>query len=147
MKKNNFKVLELKSPINKNTIKRSVLIKDFIINEVIGIHKHEKINKQKIIFNIVIDVNQNTLPKDSDLTSIVDYEKITNKLENLVKNKRQTIKHFNKQAKSTLLKKAVGTEDICDTVDFFINNNSITGQVVAVDSGQNLNWNIKNEKE
>ena len=64
-----------------------------------------------------------------------------------IKSKRQTSKHFNKQAKSTLLKKAVGTEDICDTVDFFINNNSITGQVIAVDSGQNLNWNIKNEKE
>jgi len=64
-----------------------------------------------------------------------------------IKSKRQTSKHFNKQAKSTLLKKAVGTKDICDTVDFFINNNSITGQVIAVDSGQNLNWNIKNEKE
>jgi len=87
MKKNNFKVLELKSPINKNTIKRSVLIKDFIINEVIGIHKHEKINKQKIIFNIVIDVNKNTLPNESDISSIVDYEKITNKLENLTKYK------------------------------------------------------------
>ena len=64
-----------------------------------------------------------------------------------IKSKRQSTKHFNRQAKSTLLKKAVGPEDICDTVDFFINNNSITGQVIAVDSGQNLNWNIKNEKE
>jgi len=64
-----------------------------------------------------------------------------------IKSKRQTSKHFNRQAKSTLLKKAVSSEDICDTVDFFINNNSITGQVIAVDSGQNLNWNIKNEKE
>jgi len=61
MQKNNFKVLELKSSKNKNTIKRSILIKDFTVNEIIGIHKHEKINKQKIIFNIVIDVNQNTL--------------------------------------------------------------------------------------
>ena len=82
MKKNNFKVLELKSPKNKNTIKRSLLIKDFIINEIIGIHKHEKINKQKIIFNIVIDVNKNTLPDENNISSIVDYEKITNKLEN-----------------------------------------------------------------
>ena len=147
MKKNNFKVLELKSLKNKNTIKRSVLIKDFIVNEIIGIHKHEKINKQKIIFNIVIDVNKNILPDENNLSSVVDYEKITNKLKNLAKSKRQSIKHFNKQAKSTLLKKAVGPEDICDTVDFFINNNSITGQVIAVDGGQNLNWNIKNEKE
>ena len=64
-----------------------------------------------------------------------------------IKSKRQSTKHFNKQAKSTLLKKPVGTEDICDTVEFLINNNSITGQVIAVDSGQNLNWNIKSEKE
>ena len=64
-----------------------------------------------------------------------------------IKSKRQSMKHFNNQAKSTPLKKPVSTKDICDTVDFFINNNSITGQVIAVDSGQNLNWNIKSEKE
>ena len=64
-----------------------------------------------------------------------------------IKSKRQSIKHFNKQAKSTLLKKPVGLKDICDTVEFLINNNSITGQVIAVDSGQNLMWDIKNEKE
>ena len=88
MKKNNFKVLELKSSKNKNTIKRTVLIKDFIINEIIGIHKNEKINKQKIIFNIVIDVNQNIYPDENNLSSIVDYEKITNKIKNLAKNKK-----------------------------------------------------------
>ena len=64
-----------------------------------------------------------------------------------IKSKRQSTKHFNKQARSTLLKKSVGSEDICGTVEFLINNNSITGQVIAVDSGQNLNWNIKSEKE
>ena len=64
-----------------------------------------------------------------------------------IKSKRQSTKHFNKQARSTLLKKPVGLKDICDTVEFLINNNSITGQVIAVDSGQNLMWNIKNEKE
>jgi len=87
VKKNNFKVIELRSKKKNNTTKRTVLIKDFLINEIIGIHKHEKINKQKIIFNIVIDVNQNTLPNESSISSIVDYEKITNKLENLAKNK------------------------------------------------------------
>ena len=87
MEKNNFKVIELKSENKKNTIKRRVLIKDFLINEIIGIHKHEKIKKQRIIFNIVIDINQNTLPNDNDLSSIVDYEKITNKLSKLTRSK------------------------------------------------------------
>ena len=88
MKKNNFKIVELKSKKNKNTIKRTVLIKDFTINEIIGIHQNEKINKQKIIFNIVIDVNQNIYPDENDLSSIVDYEKITNKLKKLARNKK-----------------------------------------------------------
>ena len=88
MEKNNFKIIELKSKKNKNTIKRTVLIKDFIIYEIIGIHQYEKSNKQKIIFNIVIDVNQNIFPDENNLSSIVDYEKITNKLEILAKNKK-----------------------------------------------------------
>ena len=87
MEKNNFKIVELKSKKNKSTVKRTVLIKNFFINEIIGIHKHEKINKQKIIFNIAIDVNQNTIPNENDLSSIVDYEKITNNLKNLTKHK------------------------------------------------------------
>jgi len=88
MKKSNFKIVELKSKKNKNTIKRTVLIKDFIIYEIIGIHQNEKVNKQKIIFNIVIDVNQNIYPDENNLSSIVDYEKITNKLKKLAKNKK-----------------------------------------------------------
>ena len=88
VEKNNFKIVELKSKKNKNTIKRTVLIKDFIIYEIIGIHQNEKINKQKVIFNIVINVNQNIFPDENNLASIVDYEKITNKLEILAKNKK-----------------------------------------------------------
>ena len=88
MKKNNFKIIELKPKKNKSSIKRSVLIKNFIIQEIIGIHEHEKIKKQNIKFNIVIDVDQNSLPNEKDIKSIVDYEKITNSLKNLAKNKK-----------------------------------------------------------
>ena len=88
MKKNNFKIIELKPDNNKSSIRRTVFIKDFIIQEIIGIHEHEKTKKQKIKFNIVVHVNQNTVPDEKDIKSIVDYEKITNKLENLVKNKK-----------------------------------------------------------
>ena len=88
MKKNNFKIVELKPAKNNNTIKRTVFIKDFIIEEIIGFYKHEKEKKQKIIFNIVLGINQNSLPDEKDIKSIVDYEKITNKLENLTKSKK-----------------------------------------------------------
>ena len=88
MKKNNFKIVELKPAKYKNSVKRTVFINDFIIEEIIGIHKHEKIKKQKIKFNIILDVNQNTIPDEKDVKSIVDYEKITNKLERLTKQKK-----------------------------------------------------------
>jgi len=57
-----------------------------------------------------------------------------------LKNKRQSEKHFKKQYLATPLKRQVNVSEICNAVDFFIKNKSITGQVLAVDSGQNLNW-------
>ena len=57
-----------------------------------------------------------------------------------IKNKRQSDKHFKKQYLATPLKKQVDVYEICNAVDFFIKNSSITGQVLAIDSGQNLNW-------
>jgi len=57
-----------------------------------------------------------------------------------IKNKRQSTKHFKKQYLSTLLKKSVDTKEICSAVKFLITNKSITGQIIAIDGGQNLNW-------
>ena len=88
MKKNNLKIVELKPIKVKNTIKRTVFIKNFVIEEIIGVHEHEKIKKQKIKFNIVLDVDQSSVPDEKDIKSIVDYEKITNKLESLTKSKK-----------------------------------------------------------
>ena len=67
-----------------------------------------------------------------------------------LKNKRQTEKHFRKQYLSTPLRKQANVQEICNAVDFLIKNRSITGQVIAVDSGQSLNWqtpDIMGEKE
>ena len=57
-----------------------------------------------------------------------------------IKNKRQNDNHFKKQYLATPLKKQVDVKEICNAVDFFIKNSSITGQVIAIDSGQSLNW-------
>jgi len=57
-----------------------------------------------------------------------------------IKNKRQSDKHFKKQYLATPLMQQVNVKEICNAVDFFIKNSSITGQVLAIDSGQNLNW-------
>ena len=57
-----------------------------------------------------------------------------------IKNKRQSEKHFKKQYMATPLRRKVDVEQICNAVDFFIKNRSITGQVISVDSGQSLNW-------
>jgi NAD(P)-dependent dehydrogenase (short-subunit alcohol dehydrogenase family) len=67
-----------------------------------------------------------------------------------IKNKRQTDKHFKKQYLATPLRHQVNINEICNAVDFFIKNSSITGQVIAIDSGQSLNWqtpDIMNGKE
>ena len=57
-----------------------------------------------------------------------------------IKNQRQTEKHFKKQYLATPLKRQVDVNEICNAVDFFIKSRSITGQVLAIDSGQSLNW-------
>ena len=57
-----------------------------------------------------------------------------------IRNKRQSEKHFKNQYLATPLKKQVDVKEICDAVDFFIKNSSITGQILAIDSGQSLNW-------
>ena len=57
-----------------------------------------------------------------------------------LKNKRQSEKHFKKQYLATPLRRQVEVEQVCNAVDFFIKNKSITGQILALDSGQSLNW-------
>ncbi len=67
-----------------------------------------------------------------------------------LKNKRQSEKHFRSQWKSTILQKQVDINDICASVKYFLENKSITGQIVSVDSGQSLAWktpDIINSKE
>ena len=56
--------------------KRKVLIKDLVLNMFVGIHNFEKKKKQRVRFNLIINIDQNLIPNDKDLKSIVNYEQI-----------------------------------------------------------------------
>ena len=65
--------------------KRKVVIKNLILNIFIGIHDFEKKKKQRVRFNIEVETNPNTKPSNKDLSTIVDYETLVNKIKTLVK--------------------------------------------------------------
>tara|TARA_Y100000766_G_scaffold167104_1_gene143561 strand:+ start:147 stop:551 length:405 start_codon:yes stop_codon:yes gene_type:complete len=56
--------------------KRKILIKDLVLNMFAGIHNFEKKKKQRVRFNLIINIDQNLIPNDKDLKSIVNYEQI-----------------------------------------------------------------------
>ena len=56
--------------------KRKILIKDLVLNMLVGIHNFEKKKKQRVRFNLVISIDQNLIPNNKDLKSIVNYEQV-----------------------------------------------------------------------
>ena len=65
--------------------KRKVIIKNLILNMFIGIHNFEKKKKQRVRFNIEVITNPNIKPNNNDLTTILNYEDLINKIKLLVK--------------------------------------------------------------
>jgi dihydroneopterin aldolase len=65
--------------------KRKVIIKNLILNIFIGIHNFEKKKKQRVRFNIEVITNPNIKPSNKDLSTILNYEDLINKLKLLVK--------------------------------------------------------------
>ncbi|MGB1155561.1 MAG: SDR family oxidoreductase [Alphaproteobacteria bacterium] len=53
---------------------------------------------------------------------------------------RQSQEHFDEQVQDTPLKVATPLADICHAVDFILGAQSMTGQMIALDGGQHLNW-------
>ena len=56
--------------------KRKVVIKDLVLNILVGIHNFEKKKKQRVKFNLIINIDQNLVPNDKDFRSIVNYEQV-----------------------------------------------------------------------
>ena len=65
--------------------KKKVIIKNLILNIFIGIHDFEKKKKQRVRFNIEVVTNPNIIPNNKDLSTILNYEDIINKIKILVK--------------------------------------------------------------
>ena len=70
-----MKIIKFKQKRSYN-YKRKVLIKDLVLNMLVGIHNFEKKNKQRVKFNLIINIDQNLIPNDKDLKSIVNYEQV-----------------------------------------------------------------------
>jgi NAD(P)-dependent dehydrogenase (short-subunit alcohol dehydrogenase family) len=52
----------------------------------------------------------------------------------------QTAEHFERQVQGTPLQRAATPEEIADAVRFIVAAPSMTGQMIALDGGQHLNW-------
>ena len=79
-----MKIIKLKLKENFK-YKRKVIVKNLILNIFIGIHNFEKKKKQRVRFNIEVITNPNIKPNNKDLTTILNYEDLINKIKLLVK--------------------------------------------------------------
>ena len=85
-----MKIIKFK-PSTKFKYQRKVLIKNLILNIFIGIHNFERKKKQKVRFNIEIITDPNINPSKKDMTTILNYETIVNKINFLVKKKHHNL--------------------------------------------------------
>ena len=79
-----MKIIKLKLKDNFK-YKKKVIIKNLVLNIFIGIHNFEKKKKQRVRFNIEVVTNPNIKPNNKDLTTILNYEDLINKIKLLVK--------------------------------------------------------------
>ena len=53
---------------------------------------------------------------------------------------RQTAAHFSAQRKATILRRGAGPDDVTAALGYFLDADSVTGQLICVDGGQHLGW-------
>ena len=85
-----MKIIKLKLKDNFK-YKRKVIIKNLILDIFIGIHNFEKKKKQRVRFNIEVVTNPNIKPNNKDLSTILNYEDLINKIKMLVKKKHHEL--------------------------------------------------------
>ncbi|OUS07181.1 short chain dehydrogenase [Rhodobacterales bacterium 52_120_T64] len=53
---------------------------------------------------------------------------------------RQTVEHFAKQRAATILERGSNPDEICKALDFILEIDGMTGQLICLDGGQHLAW-------
>ena len=86
-----FKLISLDKKQKTNfDYKKKVIIKDLLLNFVIGYYSAEKAKKQNVKFNIELNYTDQKNLNDKNIKSIVDYGRIIKVIKNMTKNK-----HYN----------------------------------------------------
>ena len=88
MSKKKFELLSINKKQKLNfSYKKKIIVRDLLLNIVIGYYRSEKIKKQNVKFNIELDYTDQKNHNDKDIKSIVDYGRIVKTIKNLTKNK------------------------------------------------------------
>ena len=88
MNKKQFKLITLDKKEKANfTYKKKVIIKDLLLNIMIGYYSIEKVKKQNVKFNVELNYTSQKTHNDKNIKSIVDYGRIIKVIKNLTKNK------------------------------------------------------------
>tara|TARA_B100000745_G_scaffold187300_1_gene122774 strand:+ start:65 stop:487 length:423 start_codon:yes stop_codon:yes gene_type:complete len=91
MSKKKFELLSINKKQKLNfSYKKKIIVRDLLLNIVIGYYRSEKIKKQNVKFNIELDYTDQKNHNGKDIKSIVDYGRIVKTIKNLTKNK-----HYN----------------------------------------------------
>ena len=91
MSKKKFELLSINKKQKLNfSYKKKIIVRDLLLNIVIGYYRSEKIKKQNVKFNIELDYTDQKNHNDKNIKSIIDYGRIVKTIKNLTKNK-----HYN----------------------------------------------------
>ncbi len=85
-----MKIIKFKKR-EKFKYKRKVIIKDLVLDILIGIHNFEKKKKQRVKFNIEILTDPYVSPNSKNLSSILNYEDVVMKIEKLSDSKHHEL--------------------------------------------------------
>ena len=81
-----MKIIKFKEKKNYN-YKRKILVKDLVIKIFVGIHNFEKKKKQRVKFNVEINIDPMLSPHENNLNTIVNYEDVIKTIKNITNKK------------------------------------------------------------